>query len=288
MKNIHIKKYNLLHIFFSVFFMIGMFVAFSSQADARIVVEGDREFTDEINNCLNTYRNAPGTVGDAIKELENSPNTHKISESPDWENTADDGTKARDGAGTGSHTRVSKEELDKLIEGIEELKNKDFCTAFLHEMWHAVDADRGTWSDIKKNNVWEDEIEATAFQNFIHAIRGVPPRTSYGPDISEFLLLTDKESGKTKISVETLVLSGSYFPKSQFRIGQPDACDSNHYHGGRVYGFKTKTSSEIVGMNDPRPDSCGFGKVSEVPIEKIDITLDQETELSKSGVNIQY
>lgn len=173
----------------------------SPSAGAKIVVEGSREFRDSVNECLNTYRGAEGLVGDAIKELEGSGNDHKITEGPEWENSANDATKAENGTGIGTHTKVSAGELERIKRDVPELANKDFCTALLHEMWHAVDADRGSWSDAKKDGVWEDEIEATIFQNFIHAIRGVDARLMYGGvDISRHLGLTETELGQTPVS----------------------------------------------------------------------------------------
>ncbi len=278
-----IKQTSVLHLFIPAIAMVGAFTLFIPGAEAKITVEGNREFTDDVNGCLNTYRNTPGVVGDVIKELEKSSKVHKITESPDWENVANDDAKSKNGTGTGTTTKVSKTELEEIKKTIPELANKDFCTAFLHELWHAVDADRGGWSDAKKNNVWEDEIEATRFQNFIHALRGVPPRTSYGADISEFLMLTDFEAGKTTTPMDVLVLPNGFFPKSQFRIAGADACDSPHYHAGKVFGLKTKTGTEIVNMTDPAPRGCGFGKVPEVTIEKLEITVEQLDALKKSG-----
>jgi hypothetical protein len=81
--------------------------------------------------------------------------------------------------------------------------------------------------------------------------------------------------------IEVLVIGGNYYPKSQFRVAGPDACDAPHYHGGMVYGLQTKTSTTIVNTTDPAPRACGFGKVSEVPVEWIDITFEQSQELIK-------
>ena len=85
--------------------------------------------------------------------------------------------------------------------------------------------------------------------------------------------------------VEMLVINGQYFPKSFFRVANPDNCNSSHYHAVAsddiVYGFKDKNSSEIVSLRDPNRNSCGFGKVSEVPVEKITITFLQSQELIK-------
>ncbi|MDX1535808.1 MAG: M91 family zinc metallopeptidase [Candidatus Spechtbacterales bacterium] len=176
---------------------IASFLIFTPSADASIVIEGSLEFTDEVNDCLNTYRDAPGVVGDAIKELENSENEHKIINSPDWNNTSNNLEEATGGSGSGTVTRVDSEKLQEYVERIESLKDKDFCTALLHELYHALDADRGTRTahshtidDVKRN-----EVEATLFQNFVHAIRGVPPRTTYGgEDISEHVVIGGNET----------------------------------------------------------------------------------------------
>ena len=162
----------------------------SPQADASIVVDGDTKFTDDVNECLDTYKNVPGIVSDVIRELENSDNEHRITNSPDWSNTVNDADDAFDGTGTGTVTRVDKKELETYKESFEELENKDFCTALLHELWHAVDADRGEWTTDELGGVKRNEIEATIFQNFVHAIRGVDPRTAYGgTDISDYVLI---------------------------------------------------------------------------------------------------
>jgi len=169
-----------------------IFFLWSTAAQASIVVEGDRAFTDEVNNCFATYGDTPGIVGDVIKELQNSAFEHKIIDSPDWTNAPNDVDEATGGSGSGSVTRVNPEKLKDYVSRLESLKNKDFCTALLHEMWHAVDNNRGTRTphDHKIDGAKETEIEATLFQNFIHAIRGVPPRTLYGGiDISGHVVI---------------------------------------------------------------------------------------------------
>jgi hypothetical protein len=92
--------------------------------------------------------------------------------------------------------------------------------------------------------------------------------------------LTDEDEETSRI--EVLVIGGAYYPKSQFRVAGPDACDSDHYHGGQVFGLQSKTSTTVVNMNDPAPNACGFGRVAEVPVELIDITLEQSVELLKN------
>ena len=93
------------------------------------------------------------------------------------------------------------------------------------------------------------------------------------------------DGGEQASEVEMLVINGQYFPKSFFRVANPDNCNSSHYHAvasdDTVYGFKYKNSSEIISLRDPDRNSCGFGKISEVPVEKITITFEQSQELIK-------
>ncbi len=267
-------------------------ILMSPQADARIVVGGDREFRDDVNECLATYRNNPGIVGDVIRELENSGNTHTISEGDEWENTPSSQENAFNGTGTGSETRISKEKLEEFKQGIDELKDKDFCTAFLHEMWHAVDADRGGWSDDTQDGALKDEIEATMFQNFIHAIRGVSPRTTYGGnDISQYLLIDDHEietpeesAGDSEpaaipepepepepqiTTISAIAYQGTHIPFDQLRAYSSEGCeccDEAHYHA--INGASVTAVDGSV-FQDPFAD-CGFGKVSENPVVQIE------------------
>ena len=188
-----IKNYRVGFVLLTVF--AAVFVFGSSSAEAKVKVEGSREFRDDVNGCLNTYRGASGIVGDVIKELEKSKKEHKIINDPAWSNTPNDGAAANGGAGTGTVTRVDKAELETYKQKFDELKNKDFCTAILHELWHAVDADRGAWTNDEVGGVNRDEIEATTFQNFIHALRGADPRTSYGGvDISKEVLTPEERT----------------------------------------------------------------------------------------------
>lgn len=200
MHNESIMKKNAWHVILTTALLVTAFVIFSPYANASITVDGDKEFTNAVNKCLDTYRGAAGIVGDVIKELEKSANDHKITNDPDWSNTVNDGADAFDGTGTGTVTRVDVDELEKYKKDFPELKNKDFCTALLHELWHAVDADRGEWTSDKIDEVKRNEVEATLFQNFVHAIRGVDPRTAYGGvDITKHVVIADdsvKESVK--------------------------------------------------------------------------------------------
>jgi len=187
-------KRNTWRVIVTAVLVIAAFVIRSPHADASIVVEGDDAFKESISECLDTYRNAEGIVGEVIRELEDSDNEHKIVQSPDWSSAPNDWLAAQDGTGTGTETRVDADALEGYKEDIPALKDKDFCTGLLHELWHAIDSDRGTRSPSadKLGGVKRNEVEATIFQNFIHAIRGVAPRTVYGGvDISEFVLIGD-------------------------------------------------------------------------------------------------
>jgi hypothetical protein len=227
------------------FFLLAVFAIasgtlfFGSDAYARVAVEGSREFTDDVNGCLNTYRNSPGVVGDVIRELERSQKEHKIMNSPDWNNSVNNGENAMNGTGTGTVTRVDKAELEKYKKSFPELKDKDFCTALLHELWHAVDADRGEWASEKQAGVDRDEIEATMFQNFVHAIRQVPPRIAYGGvDISAFVLRGDDKP-------KEVVKPPEPEPKKEIRV----ATSYNHVAPGQyseVYAAVTASPSAAI------------------------------------------
>lgn len=243
----------------SFFVVIVAFLFMIPQANADIVVTGDREFTDDVNECLNTYRNAPGIVGDVIRELENSDNEHGILNSTDWNNTPNDGNEVIDGSGSGTVTRVDKAELEKYKKRFPELLNKDFCTALLHELWHAVDADRGSWTNDDVDGVNRDEVEATIFQNFVHAIRGVAPRTSYGGrDISHLVLVGDDIVVDETIQV--IEYNGKHLPIDQLIIEDETGCGAEHWHAASGV-VKATDGTDVV---DPGPQ-CGYGKVSERP-----------------------
>ena len=120
--------------------------------------------------------------------------------------------------------------------------------------------------------LWKGGIE---FIDFIIIERwvGTTQSARTGPQTTE---------GESTSLVEMLVVNGHYFPKSQFRIANPDACGAQHYHAaGTVYGLRDKNSTEIINMTDPNPTSCGFGKISEVPVVQLAITYEQSIELIK-------
>jgi hypothetical protein len=83
--------------------------------------------------------------------------------------------------------------------------------------------------------------------------------------------------------VEMLVIGGSYYPKAQFAIGNnpQDVCGAPHYHKHTTaYGLRAKTGADIAQMNDPNPNSCGFGKVSDVPVETVPLSWEQQQALA--------
>lgn len=241
---------------------VAVIFVFTPKTYAKIVVDGNRQFTDGVNECLNKYRNVPGIVGDSIKELENSKHVHKIINSPDWSNTPNSNDVLS--KGDGSVTRVDKAELEVYKKKFSELKNKDFCTALLHELRHAVDANGGTWSaegdDLGGIN--KNEIKATIFQNLVHALRGVPPRTSYGGvDISGYVLTPAEK-------VKVISFRGKYIPVSELMVMEHEGCgNAAHWHSKSAPGGPVKTLDGAT-VYDPGPE-CGFGKVSDVPVQEV-------------------
>ncbi|USN87519.1 MAG: C39 family peptidase [Candidatus Nomurabacteria bacterium] len=70
--------------------------------------------------------------------------------------------------------------------------------------------------------------------------------------------------------IEVLKLGKECYPKVQFHVGGAmDPCQAEHWHaGGKVFSL-LGTETE-----DPNPNACGFGKLSEVKVEKIKISPD--------------
>lgn len=86
----------------------------------------------------------------------------------------------------------------------------------------------------------------------------------------------ENEDGTT--SVDFLVIGGGYFPTYQFKEAEADLCNANHWHAkeAKVYGLVSLDSNEIIGLADPQPSQCGFGKISEVTRESRKITKAQQ------------
>jgi hypothetical protein len=51
--------------------------------------------------------------------------------------------------------------------------------------------------------------------------------------------------------------AGSYFPADQFILAGPDACPTDHWHGGTVRA--TTKPQGTSDQSDPAPGVCGFG-----------------------------
>ena len=83
--------------------------------------------------------------------------------------------------------------------------------------------------------------------------------------------------------VEMLVIDTNYYPKDQFVIGNnpKDACGAPHYHKhSTAFGLVTKVLPNIASKGDPAPNKCGFGKVSDVPVETVRLTWEQQQALA--------
>lgn len=83
-------------------------------------------------------------------------------------------------------------------------------------------------------------------------------------------------------AIEMLLIGSAYYPKQQFSTAGPDNCEADHYHADEtVYGFVSKTSTQIVSITDQNPRECGFGEVNGVPTETVTISYEQSVELIK-------
>ena len=85
------------------------------------------------------------------------------------------------------------------------------------------------------------------------------------------------------LPVEMLVIDGNYYPKDQFSESNSpeDACGAPHYHKNtEAVGLKNKTDTDLAFKGDPAPRKCGFGKVSSVPVETVNITWQQQQNLA--------
>lgn len=77
-------------------------------------------------------------------------------------------------------------------------------------------------------------------------------------------VLVDPGTGIQSVQAPCLVLGGLHYPIYQFNCGNgaADVCTSPHWHSfGLVYPLEPPG----IGIPDPNPSSCGFGKVSQVP-----------------------
>lgn len=139
------------------------------------------------------------------------------------------------------------------------------------QMYGTVQTPKNTFINVQYP-LWDGIafIDGIVIQNWTEPKQAEESRTDAGEQASE---------------VEMLVINGHYFPKSFFRVANPDNCEALHYHAvnadDMAYGLKDKNSSDIVSLRDPNRDSCGFGKVSEVRVEKVTVTFEQSQELIK-------
>lgn len=71
----------------------------------------------------------------------------------------------------------------------------------------------------------------------------------------------DQDAGQVPlVPMEVLIINGQNFPALQFRVAPPDACNSSHYHAD----YEVSTVDLKNHINDPNPDGCGFGKVTDI------------------------
>lgn len=81
-------------------------------------------------------------------------------------------------------------------------------------------------------------------------------------------------NGVDYVSVPCLKVGGQHYPMYQFEVANnpADVCPDPHWH--TPYATVYPLESPSVGIPDPNPHECGFGKVPEVPREDYVVTLD--------------
>ncbi len=105
-----------------------------------------------------------------------------------------------------------------------------------------------------------------------------------GPSPSEVPAV--QEVGNAVV-VMLLLLGDNAYPRSQFTVANPDACDGDHWHApGQVFPitnalsavegiFRTLDLDNQDGVTDPATGGCGFGKVSELKQEALVLSVAQ-------------
>jgi len=74
-----------------------------------------------------------------------------------------------------------------------------------------------------------------------------------------------------EVKVEMLYMGSNFYPPSQFSLALPDNCKEEHWHSPHTYVF----SMNLIRIQDPYPNECGFGPLSEAPLVEITLTNDQ-------------
>lgn len=76
--------------------------------------------------------------------------------------------------------------------------------------------------------------------------------------------------------IEMLRIATGYYPVSQFTISDEPTCEEPFYSGPKLpIGFAEKETRDLTVLGDGYLRACGFGKVSEVPVETVSITWEQ-------------
>lgn len=100
------------------------------------------------------------------------------------------------------------------------------------------------------------------------------------PDIGS---VSDTQTqGDDYVVIMTLEIDGKLYPRGQFTLGNPDACDGMHWHSPTpVYPIANASApnqiatNEQLGLADPAPTVCGYGKSTEIPQRPVVATPEQ-------------
>ena len=198
----------------------------------------------------------PEKLVQALKDVENA-NKQQIK---DLEKTLDTllfgpGTTSKDGK------KVSPLDSD-LFDSSQFFK--DYFVVTDHIPIQAVFDDN--WTELQ-----ETEIDAKVLDEFVF-----DESFDWQDETKDNTETKDEQISETPLDgkqVSVLVINGKYYPYSQFfdvPAHQPN-CDSIHYHTE----FPQVRSVDGVLLSDPNPSTCGFGKVSLIPIDVITMTQEQ-------------
>jgi len=81
------------------------------------------------------------------------------------------------------------------------------------------------------------------------------------------------ELGEEVVYIKCLILGGYEYPVFQFAMRPPDNCLFIHWHSPS-FQFVYHLDFDFAGISDPDPSFCGYGTIYEVPVETVEVALD--------------
>ena len=145
------------------------------EARAHIVIQGDANFVECVEMCIQKILASGGAAAANINTLVSSSHVHSIKPGTGYgSNTPHDGSKATDptGGGTGSTTEWDKTWNKNYIG---DTTKSDPCANLAHELTHAGDANGGTWDcSAGHNGIAKKEVKACGVENEYRANQNPP------------------------------------------------------------------------------------------------------------------